>query len=327
LYLHFFQEDYVKRIAHKLVIMEHNQQRVLQAASASNQQVQTGCQMQPVNRIQEAHGGNSSITAMPTMGSHERQSSQVQSLPITPSGLCPVQEQHMSDPVALNMHTKNRQTDAVPMSDKILKPYPAIVSSSSPGVHPSQMMQQGEGHTQNKLLTMQMQQINFSSGNATSVPPSQGKPVQPNEQQNLLSHNSRGNCTLPQQQLRMNQQGPEVNQQKMNKHNSQFLAAKQVSISDMHTGHPREWNSQQNAGMNVGSPLQKDKHIENENSAYGLHSATPQTGGLFLADNLVYGTRILHAQCFFSLCYFSASTGNAEEIDWREEMFQQVRAF
>jgi hypothetical protein len=43
--LMFFREDYVKRIAHKLVIMEHNQQRVLQAASGSNQQVQTGCQI------------------------------------------------------------------------------------------------------------------------------------------------------------------------------------------------------------------------------------------------------------------------------------------
>jgi hypothetical protein len=102
--LMFFQEDYVKRIAHKLVIMEHNQQQVLQAASGSNQQVQTGWQMQPVNMIQEAHGGNSSITAMPTMSSHERQSSHVQILAITSSGLCPVQEQHMAYPAALNMH-------------------------------------------------------------------------------------------------------------------------------------------------------------------------------------------------------------------------------
>jgi hypothetical protein len=154
------------------------------------------------------------------------------------------------------------------------------------------MMQPGEGHTQNKLRTMQMQHTNFSSGNATSVPQLEGKAVvQPNRQQN----NSRGNCMLPHQQLRMNQQGPEVNQRKMNEHNSQILAAKQASLSDMHTGHPREWNSQQNAGMNVGSPLQTDKHIENGNPAYGLHSATPQTGGLFLADNLVYGKRILHA--------------------------------
>jgi hypothetical protein len=47
--------------------------------------------------------------------------------------------------------------------------------------------------------------------------------------------------------------------------------------------------------MNVVSLLQTDKHIENGNPAYGLHSATPQKGGLFLADNLVYGKRILHA--------------------------------
>jgi hypothetical protein len=34
------------------------------------------------------------------------------------------------------------------------------------------------------------------------------------------------------------------------------------------------------------------------------------------------------AQCFFSFSLlFSASTGSAEEIDWREEMFHQVRAF
>jgi hypothetical protein len=93
----------------------------------------------------------------------------------------------------------------------------------------------------------------------------------------------------------MNQQSPEGNQQKMNEHNSQILAAEQANISDMHTGHPRERNSQQNAGKNVGSPLQTDKHIENGNSAYGLHSAIPQTGGLFLVCNLVYGRRFLHA--------------------------------
>jgi hypothetical protein len=30
------------------------------------------------------------------------------------------------------------------------------------------------------------------------------------------------------------------------------------------------------------------------------------------------------AQCFFFSLLFSASTGSAEEIDWREEMFQKV---
>jgi hypothetical protein len=39
-----FQEDYIKRIANKLLNMERNQQRVLQAASAGpSQQVRMGC--------------------------------------------------------------------------------------------------------------------------------------------------------------------------------------------------------------------------------------------------------------------------------------------
>jgi hypothetical protein len=309
--------------------MERNQQRVLQAASGPSQQVRMGCKNAAGQLvIQAIHGGNSSIIVMlqvpPTMSSHEGQSSHMRSLPITSSGLCSVQEQHMADPVAPFTHT-NGQTDVVTVSDQILKSSPAIVSSSSPGVHPSKiMMQPGESHTQNKFPDMQMQPITFSSGNATSVPQSQGQPlVQPNGKQNLLSQNSPGTFTLPQQQLKMHQQGPHADQQKMNNHNSQILAAKQDNVSDMHTGHPREQNSQQNAGMNVESPLQTYTHskmetqamdlleqLVNVNQQSSLQSEVPQTVGMFLADNLVYRKRFFHAMSpwtwlnALSLCFF-----------------------
>jgi hypothetical protein len=131
-----------------------------------------------------------------------------------------------------------------------------------------------------------------------SVPQSQGQPlVQPNGHQNPLSQNSTGTCTLSQQQLRMNQQGPQVNPQKMNKHNIEILAAKQANVRNMHTGHPRERNSQQTYKHRKMETQPTDvlQHLITVNQQSSLQTAIPQTLGLFLADNLVYGKRILHA--------------------------------
>jgi hypothetical protein len=117
--LTLLQEDYIKRLSQMLYTTERSQQWVLQVASGPNQQVQMGCEIQPANVIQAIHGGNSSINVMlqvsPSMSSHESQSLHMRSLPITSSGLCPVQEQNMANPVAPIMHTNNRQTGALPM--------------------------------------------------------------------------------------------------------------------------------------------------------------------------------------------------------------------
>jgi hypothetical protein len=135
-------------------------------AAGPNQQVQMRCEIQPANVIQAIHGGNSSINVMlqvsPAMSSHESQLLHMRSLPITYSGLCPVPEQNMANPVAPIMHTNNRQTEALPMLGQIYRTSLPIVSWLSPGVHPSQiMMQPGKIHTQKKLQDMQMQPITF----------------------------------------------------------------------------------------------------------------------------------------------------------------------
>ncbi|GJN12019.1 hypothetical protein PR202_ga30262 [Eleusine coracana subsp. coracana] len=307
------KDDYIKKIAVKLLLMERNRQPVLQNASGLNQHVKMGCQMQPANSIQAIRGGNSSTTTMsqvsPMMSIHERQSPHMRSQPITPSGSSPVPKQHMTYPIAPKLNIKNGQMDAATMSDHILKSSPAIVTPSSSRVHSNQLrMQSGEGQNQNRTPVMQMQprNLNFSSGKTTSVTQSQGQQVvQPNGQQNPLSQNARGTCMLPQQQMRMNQHSLEVNQHKMNRQNSQMLVAQQVNDAKMQTGHPRDQNNQQNAGLNVESASQMYKHIKIE----------PQ---LLVTDNQECSLQNVIPQTV-------ASMESVEEMDWREDMFQQMK--
>ncbi|KAG2564817.1 hypothetical protein PVAP13_7NG022200 [Panicum virgatum] len=95
--------DYLRRVSYKLSTLELQKQKLLQrAASIHHHQVQMGSHMRPVNAIHAINGGNSS-TQVPSISTHGRQSSQLQSLPTTSlvSGLVP--NQNVACPSAQNI--------------------------------------------------------------------------------------------------------------------------------------------------------------------------------------------------------------------------------
>ena len=105
----YLQGDYLRRVSYKLSTLELQKQKLLQrAASIHHHQVQMGSHMRPVNAIHAINGGNSS-TQVPSISTHGRQSSQLQSLPTTSlvSGLVP--NQNVACPLAQNMHVKVKQ--------------------------------------------------------------------------------------------------------------------------------------------------------------------------------------------------------------------------
>jgi len=94
---HFFQEEYIRKIALKLDILE-GKQNVVQ------QQIQIGRHMRPVNALQAKDGGNSSTVAMSQgasmMSSHGGRSPQMQSQLMAP----PPSQKH---PLAMQIQDSN----------------------------------------------------------------------------------------------------------------------------------------------------------------------------------------------------------------------------
>ncbi|TVU07000.1 hypothetical protein EJB05_47039, partial [Eragrostis curvula] len=119
-----------------------------------------------------------------------------------------------------------------------------------------------------------------------------------------------------QQQLRMNQQSLEVNQQQMNMQRRQMLVEQQANVANIQAGHP-ERNSLQNAGQKVRPPLKTctqevpRKHITMESQTEAL---TQQLNTVNKQSSLVSAAP-----------QTEASMGSADEVDWREEMFQQIK--
>ncbi|CAO2041661.1 unnamed protein product, partial [Urochloa humidicola] len=251
------KEDYLRTISLRLVCLEQkHKQKLLQGAASGHQQhIQTGSDARPVHAVHALHGGNSSTTAISQamISTHGRQSSQLQSLPMTPLGSGLVTNQHVSYPFAPNMHVnlKQEQKEVTGNPAQILNSSHGSIGQLAPGVQLSQQMVQSIASQNLKKLAMQMQPTNVSGGNLTNIAHPQRQPLdQPNVQPNPLRNIARGISMLPQEQMILNQQGLGFNQQQQESHKYQMLVVQQDNVTKMHNGHPGAQNSQH--GITVG---------------------------------------------------------------------------
>ncbi|CAL5028869.1 unnamed protein product [Urochloa decumbens] len=305
------KEDYLRGISLRLVTLDQKQkQKLLQgAAPGHHQQIQTGSDTRPANAVHAIHGGNSSTTAMSQvtsmMSTHGSQSSQLQSLPMTPLGSGLVPNQNVSYPYAPNMHVnvKQEHPEVIGKPDQILN---SGYASISQGVRLSQQMVQSIASQDLKQLDLQMQHTNFSGGNQESiVHPQRQPPDQPNVQPNpLLREVARGISMLPQEQMIVNQQGSGFDQQQQDRKKYQMLVAQQDNVTTMHSAHPGAQNSEH--GITVG--LQSTLKMHGQEALNEHIKMEPQL--------LVTGNQ---QNSLFSIM------GRAGEVDWREEMFQQIK--
>ncbi|CAN6227355.1 unnamed protein product [Urochloa humidicola] len=187
------------------------------------------------------------------ISTHGRQSSQLQSLPMTPLGSGLVTNQHVSYPFAPNMHVnlKQEQKEVTGKPAQILNSPHGSIGQLAPGVQLSQQMVQSIASQDLKKLAMQMQPTNVSGGSLTNIVHPQRQPLdQPNVQPNPLRNIARGISMLPQEQMILNQQGLGFNQQQQESHKYQMLVVQQDNVTKMHNGHPGAQNSQH--GITVG---------------------------------------------------------------------------
>ncbi|CAL5035805.1 unnamed protein product [Urochloa decumbens] len=304
------KEDYLRRVSLRLVTLDQKQkQKLLQgAASGHHQQIQTEGNVRSANAV---HGGNSSTTAMSqvssTMSTHRRQSSQLQSPPMAPLGSGLLPNQPVSYPYAPNMHdnVKQEQPEVTGKPDNINSRYESI-SPLAPGVQLSQQMVQTIACQDLKQHALQMQPTNFSGGNQTNIAHPQRQPLdQPNVQSNsLLRRIASGTSMLPQEQMIVNQQGLGFNQQQQDRQNYQMLVAQQDNA------HPGAQNSEH--GITVASQSTLKMH---EQEAFNEHiKMEPQP--VAQPQPLISGSQQNN---------LSSTMGRAGEVDWREEMFQQIK--
>ncbi|KAL6653100.1 hypothetical protein ACP70R_012025 [Stipagrostis hirtigluma subsp. patula] len=317
------KEEYMRRISQKLISLEQKRQPILQAASAIQQQIQMGSQVRQVKAVHTNQGGNSSSTAMSqvvsTMPSGGRQSSQMQNLPMTPPISYPVPNQDVAHHFAPNMQTKvkKEQTEVMPVLDQTHNTLPASDDLSGPDVPSGQnMIEAVTTQNQNQLPAMLLQPKKFSGCNPASVEQRQGQQVvQSNVQQNrLLRQNDRGTGTLPQppMMIMMNQQGLGVNQQQMDRKRYHSDVPQQGNVAKMHIGHPGVQNNQQNVGRTIG--LQSPLTVYEQEVLKEQIKIEPQP-------------MIPHPQMITvgQQSNMLSTMGNAGEVDWREEMFQEIK--
>ncbi|CAN6242453.1 unnamed protein product [Urochloa humidicola] len=310
--------DYLRTISLRLVSLEQKQkQKLLQAAaSGHHQQIQTGSDGRPINAVHTIHGGHSTSTAMSQvtsmMPTHGRQSSQLQSRPTTPLGSGLVPNQHVSYPFAPNMHVnlKQEQPEVTGKPAQILNSRHALISPLAPGAQLSQQTEQSIASQDLKQLTLQMQPTNFSGGNLTNIAsPQQQSLDQPNVQPNPLRKIVRGISMLPQEQMLLNQQGFGFSQQQQESQ-YQMLVVQQDNITKIHNGHPGAQNSQHGITVGLQSTLKMheqealNEHVKMEPH----HVAVPQPLITINQQNSLFSTM-----------------GRAGQVDWREEMFQQIK--
>ncbi|RCV32593.1 hypothetical protein SETIT_7G015500v2 [Setaria italica] len=262
--------DYLRRISVRLVSLKQKQkQKLLQRISGHQQQIQAGSDMRQINAVHAIHGGNSSITAMPQvtsmMSTHGRQSSQLQSLPMTPPGSGLVPNQNVSYPFAPNMHVnvKQEQLEVTGKPDQIRN-----------SCHASP--------------------TNFSGGNPISTAHQQRQPL---DQANV------------QEQMMANQQGLGFNQQQ-DRLKYQILVEQQANVTNTNNSHPGAQNN--HPGITVGFRSMLKMH---EQEALNEHiKMEPQP--VSLLQPLI---TVSQQNSSFS------TMGRAGEVDWREDMFQQIK--
>ncbi|KAF8641575.1 hypothetical protein HU200_067765 [Digitaria exilis] len=144
----------------------------------------------------------------------------------------------------------------------------------------------------------QMQPINITRSNLITPPG-----LQPSQQivQSLGTQNP---------QHMAFQQGSGFNQQQMDRQNYQMMVWQQANATNMHNGHPGGQSSQ--AGARVG--LQSTLKMHEQGALNELIKMQPQP--------MAQTQQLIAVSQQNSL---SPTTGSSGDVDWREEMFQQMK--
>ncbi|KAL6653099.1 hypothetical protein ACP70R_012024 [Stipagrostis hirtigluma subsp. patula] len=297
--------DYMRNISSKMASLDQKRSQVLQAAADRQQQQH----MQMVGQMQTIQGGNSSGTAT-------SQAVSMTASPIrTPSQF---RNQHVacSSP---NMQIKAKQgsPDMMSMLDHTFNSQHPTVAPVALGVHPIEQTTQSVAiQSQSQCPSMQLQHTNVAQCQPAEL---QGQPVViPNEEHNhLFRQNASGICEQPWQpadSMMTSQQ--DLNQLQILTQRHQMLGD---NVTSMNISYPGGWNNMQNAGWTAApqSPLRVcGKEVLKKQTSM----ESPPMGP---AQQKITINQQSNAHC--PSPQISVTMGSAEEVDWREEIFQQQK--
>ncbi|CAL5028872.1 unnamed protein product [Urochloa decumbens] len=299
---------YMRRMAFGVARCQ-NQAQQPQAAANRQQQMQMTHQVQLANTVQGIRGSNSSFAAVP------------QAMPMTASSSrSPFQSpnQHMARPFASNMQTNVDQgpSDMMAMLYQTLNSQPAMVAPVVQGTGQQITQPIGGMHSHNQYPVMQMQPTDLTGCHPVNMAQLQGQPlVQPNGHQNyLLSQNV---CSYgPHLQPTAQQQYFGINQQQVGMQRYQMLGA---NVARMNDGYSGGWNNELNVvcASGIQSPLKASDQVALKRQ----NNMESQLMILAQKQNTINQQSNVHCPSSQS----QAKMESAGEVDWREEMAQQIK--
>jgi hypothetical protein len=228
------QEDYMRNISNKLLIIEKRKDE------QARRRMQSSCNLQRPIAPQALQGGNSSVIPEAVIMASQRPTSQ--SMTPRTSGLVP--NQHMVYPSTPNTQIEIEQKHPGMMKnmDRCLNIQPSTaIATRGPGVQPGlRPIQPAASQGRSQYPARQPQAINIVGCSPTSVP----KPaIRPYSQQNHLL----GIGRQQQQLTRMNQQTLGANQQELDMQRNQMLGAQQGDSSKLQASELGGRNNQKDA--------------------------------------------------------------------------------
>ncbi|TKW03044.1 hypothetical protein SEVIR_7G040000v4 [Setaria viridis] len=296
--------DYLRRVSYMLSRCRNQAQ--LQAAARRQQQMEMMHQIQLANTVQAIHGCNPSFTAVP-------QAVPMMASPSRPTFQSP--NQHMAHPFASNMQINVNQgpSDMMPMLYHTFNSQPAMVAPMAQSVGQQPIVMQSD----NQHPVMQLQPTNIAQCHWENMAQLQGQPIaQPNGHQSyLLSQNV---CAYAQHlQPTVQQQYFWINQQPVGLQRYQMLGANVAKTNDGYSG---GWNNQQNAGWASGiqSPSTACEQVELKRQTNMESQLMPP------AERQITINQQSNAHC--PSPQSQARMESAREVDWREEMVQQIKS-
>ncbi|CAO2041664.1 unnamed protein product [Urochloa humidicola] len=299
---------YMRKMALGVYRCQNNQAQP-QASAPCQQQMQMMHQVQMANTVQGFHGSNSSFAAVP------------QAMPMMASSSRPplqLPNQHMAHPFASNMQINANQgpSDMMAMLYQTFNSQPAMVAPVAQGAGQQIMQPIDTVQSHNQHPVMQLQPTDVTGCHPFNMAQLQGQPIaQPNGHQNyLLSQNV---CSYgPHLQPTVQQQYFGINQQQVGMQRYQMLGANVVRMNDGCSG---GWNNKSNVVCPSGiqSPLKASeqvalkRHINMESQ-----SMTP-------AQRQITINQQSNVHC--PSPQSQAKMESAGEVEWREEMAQQIK--
>ncbi|CAN6242448.1 unnamed protein product [Urochloa humidicola] len=233
-----------------------------------------------------------------------------------PQAAEPHQQQMQMTMHQVQINANQGPSDMMPMLCQTFNSQPAMVAPVAQGASQQIIQPIGTVQSHNQYPVMQLQPTDVTGCHPFNMAQLQGQPIaQPNGQQNyLLSQNV---CSYgPHLQPTVQQQYFGINQQQVGMQRYQKLGANVVRMNDGYSG---GWNNQSNVVCLSGiqSPLKASeqvalkRHINMESQ-----SMTPTQRQITINQQSNVHCPSPQSQ---------AKMANAGEVDWREEMAQQIK--